>query len=123
MPMTNPPHPGRIVRQECLQPLGLSVTDAARALGVSRNALSELVNERRGVSPEMAIRLAKALAAHRKSGPACSSPSTWRKPWAAQPDRRAAPAQRPEPPDDGAFRALGAHAIDNAALDNLPCKT
>ena len=61
MPMKNPPHPGRIVRQECLEPLGLSVTDAAKALGVSRNALSELVNERRGISPEMAIRLAKAF--------------------------------------------------------------
>ncbi len=61
MPMKNPPHPGRIVRQECLEPLGLSVTDAAKALGVSRNALSELINERRGVSPEMAIRLAKAF--------------------------------------------------------------
>ena len=61
MPMKNPPHPGRIVRQECLEPLGLSVTDAAKALGVSRNALSELVNERRGVSPEMAIRLDKAF--------------------------------------------------------------
>jgi addiction module HigA family antidote len=61
MPMKNPPHPGRIVRQECLEALGLSVTDGAKALGVSRNALSELVNERRGVSPEMAIRLAKAF--------------------------------------------------------------
>jgi antitoxin HigA-1 len=61
MPMKNPPHPGRIVRQECLEPLGLSVTDAAKALGVSRNALSELVNEHRGISPEMAIRLAKAF--------------------------------------------------------------
>lgn len=61
MPMKNPPHPGRIVRQECLEPLGLSVTDGAKALGVSRNALSELVNERRGISPEMAIRLAKAF--------------------------------------------------------------
>ena len=68
MPMHNPPHPGRIVRQECLEPLGLSVTDGARALGVSRNALSELVNERRGISPEMAIRLAKAFG---------SSPETW----------------------------------------------
>jgi addiction module HigA family antidote len=56
MPMKNPPHPGRIVRQECLEPLGLSVTDGAKALGVSRNALSEIVNERRGISPEMAIR-------------------------------------------------------------------
>src|SRR5208282_1032452 len=61
MPMKNPPHPGRIVRQECLEPLRLSVTDAAKSLGVSRNALSELVNERRGISPEMAIRLAKAF--------------------------------------------------------------
>ena len=61
MPMRTPPHPGRIVRQECLEPLGLSVTDGAKALGVSRNALSELVNERRGISPEMAIRLAKAF--------------------------------------------------------------
>ena len=61
MPMKNPPHPGRIVRHECLEPLGLSVTDAAKALGVSRNALSELVNEWRGISPEMAIRLAKAF--------------------------------------------------------------
>src|SRR3974390_1722373 len=59
--MKNPPPPGRIVRQECLEPLGLTVTDAAKALGVSRNALSELVNERRGISPEMAIRLAKAF--------------------------------------------------------------
>jgi addiction module HigA family antidote len=61
MPMKNPPHPGRIVQQECLEPLGLTVTAAAKALGVSRNALSELVNERRGISPEMAIRLAKAF--------------------------------------------------------------
>jgi antitoxin HigA-1 len=59
--MRNPPHPGRIVRQECLEPLDLSVTEAARKLGVSRVALSEIVNERRGVSPEMAIRLSKAF--------------------------------------------------------------
>lgn len=61
MPMHTPPHPGRIVRQECLEPLGLTVTAAAKALGVSRVALSELVNERRGISPEMAIRLSKAF--------------------------------------------------------------
>ncbi len=61
MPMKHPPHPGRIVRQDCLEPLRLSVTDGAKALGVSRNALSELVNERRGISPEMAIRLDKAF--------------------------------------------------------------
>jgi antitoxin HigA-1 len=68
MPMKNPPHPGRIVRQECLEATGLSVTDAAKALGVSRNAMSELVNERRGISPEMAIRLAKAFG---------SAPEVW----------------------------------------------
>jgi addiction module HigA family antidote len=61
MLMKNPPHPGRIVRQECLEPLGFSVTDGAKALGVSRNALSELINERRGISPEIAIQLAKAF--------------------------------------------------------------
>jgi len=61
MPMKNPPHPGRIVREECLQPLGLSVTSGAKILGVSRQALNNLFNERAGISPEMAIRLAKAF--------------------------------------------------------------
>jgi antitoxin HigA-1 len=61
VPMKNPPHPGRIVRQVCLEPVGLSVTDAAKALGVSRNALSELVTKRHDISPEIAIRLAKAF--------------------------------------------------------------
>ena len=57
----NPPHPGRIVRDECLEPLGLTVTEAARALGVTRQALNNLVNEKAGISPEMAVRLAKAF--------------------------------------------------------------
>lgn len=61
MTMHAPPHPGRIVRQECLEPLGLTVTAAAKVLGVSRVTLSELVNEGRGLSPEMAIRLSKAF--------------------------------------------------------------
>jgi addiction module HigA family antidote len=61
MPMKNPPHPGRIVREECLQPLGLTVTLGAKILGVSRQALNNLVNQRAGISPEMAIRLAKAF--------------------------------------------------------------
>jgi antitoxin HigA-1 len=61
MIMHTPPHPGRIVRQECLEPLGLSVTRAAQALGVTRQTLNNLVNERSGVSPEMAVRLAKAF--------------------------------------------------------------
>lgn len=61
MPMKNPPHPGRILRDECLEPLGLSVTAGAKALGVSRQALNNVVNERAGISPEMAIRLEKAF--------------------------------------------------------------
>src|SRR5579864_3951768 len=61
MPLKNPPHPGRILRDDCLEPLGLSVTAAAKALGVSRQALNNVVNERAGISPEMAIRIAKAF--------------------------------------------------------------
>lgn len=61
MPMKNPPHPGKAVRVACLEPLGLSVTEAAQVLGVTRQALSNLINEKAGVSPEMAIRLAKAF--------------------------------------------------------------
>ena len=59
--MHSPPHPGEIIREQCLTPLGLTVTTAARGLGVTRKALSELVNGHSGVSPEMAIRLAKAF--------------------------------------------------------------
>ena len=61
MPMYNPSHPGRIVRSGCLEPLGLSVTAGAKVLGVSRQALSNLVNGRARVTPEMAVRLAKAF--------------------------------------------------------------
>ena len=61
MVMHNPPHPGRIVRQECLEALGLSVTEGAKVLGVTRQAFSNLVNEDAGISPEMAIRLEKAF--------------------------------------------------------------
>ena len=59
--MKNPPHPGLSVTQDCLEPLGLSVTEAARRLGVSRKQLSSLVNGHSGISPEMAIRLDKAF--------------------------------------------------------------
>jgi addiction module HigA family antidote len=59
--MKNPPHPGRVVLQECIEPLGLTITDAAAALGVTRTTLSELVNEKRGISPEMAVRLSKVF--------------------------------------------------------------
>jgi antitoxin HigA-1 len=61
MPMKNPPHPGGVVLRQCIEPLGLSITDAAAALGVTRNTLSELVNEKRGISPEMAVRLEKVF--------------------------------------------------------------
>lgn len=61
MPMKNPPHPGRIVRQDCVEPLGLTITEAAKVLGVTRQALNNLVNGKAGVSPEMAVRLAKAF--------------------------------------------------------------
>ena len=61
MPMKNPPHPGGFVLRQCIEPLGLSITDAAAALGVTRTTLSELVNGRRGVSPEMAVRLSKVF--------------------------------------------------------------
>ena len=61
MPMKNPPHPGEVVRELCIDPLGLSVTGAAKGLGVSRKALSELLNGHSGISPEMAVRLSKAF--------------------------------------------------------------
>ena len=61
MTMKNPPHPGLVVLQECIEPSGLSITDAAVALGVTRNTLSELVNGKRGISPEMAVRLSKVF--------------------------------------------------------------
>lgn len=68
MTMHNPPHPGGIVRRQCLEPLGLTVTKAAEGLGVTRQALSDLVNEKAGISVEMAIRLSKAFG---------STPETW----------------------------------------------
>lgn len=61
MLMHNPPHPGEVIRELCLKPLGLTVTEAAKALGISRKALSDLLNGRAGISPTMAIRLAKAF--------------------------------------------------------------
>ena len=59
--MYNPPHPGEVIRELCLDPLDLSVTTAAKALGVTRKSLSELLNGRSGVSTEMALRLAIAF--------------------------------------------------------------
>ena len=60
MPMKNPPHPGLSVKDVCLEPLGLSVTDAAQALGVARHTLSRVLNGHAGISADMAIRFEKA---------------------------------------------------------------
>ena len=60
MTMRNPPHPGRSIRENCLEPLGLNVTEAARILGVARHTLSRVLNGHAAISPEMAIRLEKA---------------------------------------------------------------
>lgn len=59
--MHNPPHPGEVLKELCLEPLGVTVTDAAKALGVSRKTLSTVINGRAGISPEMAIRLSIAF--------------------------------------------------------------
>ncbi len=61
MPMKNPPHPGLSVRHDCIEPLDLTITEAAKILGVTRQALNNLVNSKSGISPEMAIRLDKAF--------------------------------------------------------------
>ncbi len=68
MAMYDPPHPGGIVRRQCLEALDLSVTEAAKGLGVTRQALSDLINGKAGISIEMAIRLSKAFG---------SSPEMW----------------------------------------------
>lgn len=68
MSMKSPVHPGQVVRHDCLEPLRLSVTAAARVLGVTRQALNNIVNGKSGISPEMAIRLSKAFG---------STPETW----------------------------------------------
>ncbi len=59
--MHNPPHPGEVLRELCLEPMGLTVTAAAEALGVSRKTLSAILNGRAGISPEMAVRLSIAF--------------------------------------------------------------
>ena len=68
MTMHNPPHPGRVVKELCIDPLGLTITEAAKGLGVSRKTLSALVNGHFGISPEMAIRISKAFG---------GSPESW----------------------------------------------
>ncbi len=68
MPMKNPVHPGQIVLHDCIEPLGLTITEAAHGLGVARSTLSRLVNGKQSVSPEMAVRLSKGFG---------STPETW----------------------------------------------
>jgi addiction module HigA family antidote len=68
MPMKNPPHPGEVIRELCLEPLGLTVTAAAEGLGVTRKTLSELLNGHSRISPDMAIRLSKGFG---------GSPESW----------------------------------------------
>ena len=66
MKMHNPPHPGEVLRDLCVKPLGLTVTQAAAALGVSRKTLSRILNARAGISPEMAVRLSLAFGTDRR---------------------------------------------------------
>ena len=61
MPMKNPPHPGRGIRAACLEPLGLSISEGAKTLGVTRQVLNNVITGKSGVSPEMPIRLTKAF--------------------------------------------------------------
>lgn len=63
----SPPHLGLVVLQDCIEPLGLSISDTAAARGVTRNTLSELVNEKRGISPEMAVRLSNVFGGNAES--------------------------------------------------------
>jgi len=67
MAMKNPPHPGGVVLRQCIEPMGLTITAAAAALGVTRTTLSELVNEKRGISPEMAMRLSQVFGGNAES--------------------------------------------------------
>ena len=91
MLMHNPPHPGGFIRRQYLEPLGLTVTEAAKGLAVSRNTLSMLLNGRLGISPEMAIRLSQAFG---------GSPESWLQQqmqydlWHAQQEREAVPVRR-----------------------------
>ncbi len=91
MLMHDPPHPGAFIRRQCLEPLGLTVTEAAKGLAVSRNTLSMLLNGRLGISPEMAIRLSEAFG---------GSPESWLTQqmqydlWHAQRNREDTPIRR-----------------------------
>src|SRR3984957_11982375 len=102
MAIHNPPHPGDIIREDCLAPLGLSVTAAAEWLGVSRQSLSELLNGHNGVSAEMAIRLERPGGAPHARGSEHKSPTIL-----PRPDRRqstSSPIRNPPHHNDGNHR-------------------
>jgi addiction module HigA family antidote len=80
MRMKNPPHPGLSVRHDCHEPLGLSVSEGAKVLGVTRQAMNNLVSGKAGISAEMAFRLEKALGGGARRGYACRLPTIWPKP-------------------------------------------
>ena len=111
MPMKNPPHPGLSVRINCLEPCGLSVTEGAKVLGVSRQALSRLLNGQAGISPEMAIRLSKAFGTTPEFGYGCKPCTTSPRPKGVKiRSRRALPAAASSVgsrTDGGSRRALG----------------
>src|ERR1039457_28872 len=112
MPMKNPPHPRGFVFRQCIEPLGLSITDAAAALGVTRTMLSELVNGKRGISPELPVR---QNAAHRLRNQLHKGARDWQPPAARTvptADRPRAPAR--SPPCSG-------RAARYAALATLCC--
>ena len=98
MRMHNPPHPGEVLKGLCLEPLGLSVTEAADALGVSRKTLSGILNGRAGISPDMAIRLSMAFG---------TSPESWLHQqsmydlWIAEPREPKPTVKRLKPVDQG----------------------
>jgi addiction module HigA family antidote len=85
MKMHNPPHPGEVLRALCLEPLNLTVTDAARSLGVSRKALSSILNGHAGISPEMAVRLSIAF---NTSAESWMNQQTQHDLWHAEKDRK-----------------------------------
>ena len=91
MLMHNPPHPGEILRGLCLEPLNLSVTDAAAALGVSRKTLSAILNGRAGISPEMAVRLSIAF---KTSAESWLNQQVQYDLWRAEKDRRRVDVER-----------------------------
>ena len=103
MPMKSPSHPGLSVRHDCLEPLRLTVTEGAAKPGVSRKQLSNVVNGRSGISPEMAIRLDMVFGAARPPGSRCRRPTTLPRP-SKQAGQSSSNESHPKPPHDYALR-------------------